>query len=387
MIERLAFERRGAPDVPEEKALRRVGDALADALVGTRAGRVVWATRRLAELAAEPDVTAFLGCPFPAIFEDSGEGLPNDDAPEAVSCRLRFDAGEPVPVSVRCLFGAGSESPDRIWLVRDESRLRTLEAELLRASRELHAANREVATLRERLRRERDDREELLTVVSHELRTPATVILGYAKLLLSGRVGELNADQRRFIDETRKSGERLNRFIEDLLESARCLSGEPVLEVCERSVLPTVRSVANMLKPLLDERRLELRIDCADPCRARFDPARIEQVLTNLVGNAIKFSAEGGTIEVGARETSRADESFVEIEVCDGGPGVEDADRERIFEPYVRAGETRGAGGLGLGLAIARRIVESHGGSIACLPREGGGSRFVFTVPAASEGE
>lgn len=381
MTQRLASEDRGSSG---DRALRRLGNALSDALAGTRAGRIVWATPRLAELAGEPDVAGLLGHPFEALFEDAGEGLPREDAEGPVACRLRIGEGHGAPVSVRCLCGTEEDGPDRVWLVRDESRLRTLEAELLRASRELHGANREVAALRERLRQERADREELLNVVSHELRTPVTVILGYARLLLSGRVGELGEEQRRFLDETRKSGERLNRFIGDLMETARSLSGEPVLEVCERPVEATIRSVASMMKPLLDERRLELRIAPGEGAlRARFDPARIEQVLTNLLGNAIKFSPPGGAIDVRTRAVAREGLPFVEIEVCDAGPGVDEKERERIFEPYVRVAGPRDAGGLGLGLAIARRIVESHGGAIACNPREDGGTRFVFTLPAA----
>lgn len=381
MNQRLAKEERGPAG---DRALRRIGDALSDALVGTRAGRIVWATPRLAELMGEPDVAGLLGQTFDALFEDAGDGLPREEHEGAVACRIRMGEGPATAVSVRCVCGAEEDGPDRLWLVRDESRLRTLEAELLRASRELHAANREVAALRERLRCERADREELLNVVSHELRTPVTVILGYARLLLSGRVGELSDEQRRFLDETRKSGERLNRFIGDLMETARSLTGEPVLEVCERPVDATVRSVASMMKPLLDEHRLELRIEPAEPLlRARFDPARIEQVLTNLLGNAIRFSPPESAIEVRMRAVRRDERPFVEIEVCDAGPGVAEAERERIFEPYVRVAGDRDAGGLGLGLAIARRIVESHGGTIACAPREGGGTRFVFTLPAA----
>lgn len=381
MIQRLAQEDRGSPG---DRALRRVGDALSDALAGTRAGRIVWATPRLAELAGEPDVAGLLGHPFEALFEDAGEGLPREGYEGAVACRFRIREGVAVPVSVRCLCSPDEEGPERLWLVRDESRIRTLESELLRASRELHTANREVAALRERIRLERADREELLNVVSHELRTPVTVILGYARLLLSGRVGELSEEQRRFLDETRKSGERLNRFIGDLMETARSLSGEPVLEVCERPVEATLRSVASMLKPLLDEQRLELVIDPGEgPLRARFDPARIEQVLTNLLGNAIKFSPPGGVIHLRTRAVTRDGVPFVAVEVCDAGPGVAESERERIFEPYVRVGGGRDAGGLGLGLAIARRIVETHGGCIACTPCEDGGSRFVFTLPAA----
>jgi signal transduction histidine kinase len=381
-MQRLGQEVRG---LPGEAALRRVGDSLVDVLVGTRAGRIVWANARLADLTGEPDVTSFLGLPFDALFEDAREGLPTTAEPDAVEFKLRLPSGDGPRVSVRCLPSADQAGPDRVWLLQDVSRLRLLETELLRASRELHAANREIAVLRDRLRQELADREDLLTVVSHELRTPVTVILGYGRLLLSEKVGPLTEEQRRFLSETEKSCQRLNGFIGDLLETARSLAGDTVLEVSEMPVLQTIHSVANFLKPLLEERRLELLVAKEEaPLRARFDPARIEQVLTNLIGNAIKFAPPGSAIEVTTRSVSRDLREMIEVEVADAGPGIPETDRARIFEPYVRAGEARHAGGLGLGLAIARRLVEAHGGSIEVHGREGGGSRFLFTLPAAA---
>jgi len=381
LVQRIAHEVRA---LAGESALRRVGDALSEALVGTRAGRIVWATARLAEMTGEHDVTGVLGLPFGALFEDVGEGLPAGEQGHAIECVLRRGDGAEARVSVHRVCSGEDEGLDRVWLLVDVSRLRLLESELLRASRDLHAANREIATLRERMRRELADREELLTVVSHELRTPVTVIRGYGRLLLSGKVGELNDEQRRFLGESQKSCQRLNAFIGDLLETARSLSGDTVLEVSELPVAATIEAVVSSLEPLLGEQKLDLRVAPeAARLRARFDPARVEQVLTNLIGNAIKFAPPGSCIEIAARSPSRAEGDFVEISVADAGPGVSEADRERIFEPWVRAGQGSRCGGLGLGLAIARRIVDAHGGRIGVRPREGGGSVFFFTLPAA----
>ncbi len=381
-MQRFAHEAR---DMSGESVLRRLGDSLSDALVGTRAGRIVWATARLADLAGEHDVTALLGMPFEALFEDAGEGLPAGPRDHATECVLRCDGGTGTRVVARQLCRGEDGGPDQVWLLKDVGRERLLEAELLRASRDLHAANREIATLRERMRRELADREELLTVVSHELRTPVTVILGYGRLLLSGKVGALSDEQKRFLGESQKSCQRLNAFIGELLETCRSLTGDGVLEVSELPVGATIESVASALAPLLEERKLELTIGSQGAAlRARFDCARVEQVLTNLVGNAIKHAPEGSRIEVSARGIRQDGRDFVEVAVADAGPGVPEADRQRIFDPWVRAGQGCRGTGLGLGLAIARRIVDAHGGTIGVVPREGGGSSFRFTLPAAS---
>jgi signal transduction histidine kinase len=119
---------------------------------------------------------------------------------------------------------------------------------------------------------------------------------------------------------------------------------------------------------------------------ARCDPLRIEQVLANLVGNAVKFTRPGGVIEITTRVRVVPGHAWVrrwvEVSVSDDGPGVAPEHRERVFEPYVQIGAGRRAGGIGLGLAICRRIVEAHGGEIGLTERDGGGCRFSFTLPA-----
>jgi two-component system phosphate regulon sensor histidine kinase PhoR len=266
--------------------------------------------------------------------------------------------------------------------------VRNLESEVLRANRELHQLHRQLVGARERVRREAKEREELLGVVSHELRTPVTVILGYNRLLTSGKVGPLNDEQTRFLEESTKSCRRLTTFIGNLLEESRAASYDGVLEVCEASLEVSLSSVVAFLEPLLDEHQLQVEL-ALDPAAsvARFDPVRTEQVLTNLIGNAIKYARDGGRIVISTRPiVEDGGRRMVEVAVDDDGPGVPEADRQRIFLPYVRVGETRGAGGLGLGLTICKRLVEAHGGQIGVTSSTGGGSRFFFTLPAAESG-
>jgi len=370
-------------DEPRGAELRRLLDATSDGLALVRHGVVVWANRSLARLAGVAEPGDLVGAALADLFIDAGDGLPGA-AGGSVRCRLARAGLEARSVVVEPIDGGGSAGRTALR-VRDVSDLHTLEAEVLRTGRALHDANREIASLRERLRAEAAEREELLTVVSHELRTPCTVIQGYNRLLLSEQFGPLGEKQRHFLEESQKSCQRLNSFIGNLLEAARGGLAVGPLEVTEAPVAPLVEAVAEQLAPLLAEHalRLETDFDAATP-PARFDPPRVEQVLTNLIGNAIKYAPERSVVTVETRRREEGGRVLVEVAVCDEGPGVPAADRERIFEPYVQAGESRQAGGLGLGLAICRRIVEAHGGRIAVTPRPGGGSRFAFTLPAAA---
>jgi signal transduction histidine kinase len=261
---------------------------------------------------------------------------------------------------------------------------RRLKDELARVERELEAANRELERLRGRIAAEIAEREALVALVSHELRTPLTVVSGFNKLLLSERVGKLNAEQRRFLLESERSCGRLDAFIGNLIEAARQAAREGPLDLCDASLEAAVRGVVETLRPLAEERgqRVDVRL-APEAARARFHPLRIEQVLTNLLSNAIRFAPKGGRIEIATRRLSQDGAEHVEVAVADDGPGVPAADRERIFLPWVRGGAP-GDGGLGLGLAICKHLVEAHGGTLGVGESAEGGARFAFTLPAAA---
>lgn len=374
---------RGRTSDPGAATLRRAAEALGAGLALCQGDAIVWANRALARLLGCGDAASLAGTSLAATLEGESGGAVDLGPRRDLECWLRPSQNGRRPVRVRCL-GEGDAAGETLWSIEERARESELEAELGRFARRLHDAERELVALRERARREATEREELLTVVSHELRTPVTVIGGYNRLLLSERVGPLNEEQRRFLQESTKSCQRLNAFIGNLLETARESAGDGVLEVCEASLVPTIEGVTSFLKPLLEEHGLRIVFDF-DPggSRARFDPLRLEQVLTNLLGNAVKYARDGGTIEVATRAVQPGGRRLIEVTVSDDGPGVPLADRQRIFEPYVRAGEASRAGGLGLGLAICKRLVEAHGGTIEVGDRPGGGSRFAFTLPAA----
>jgi signal transduction histidine kinase len=372
-------------DVFEQLAARlpvgiaRVGD-----------GILTWANDRFVEMAGRACRSELDGVKFADLVLDTGEGLPGAAGSRAVRCGLHRPDGEPRTVICRPLWREnGAEAG--AWVVEDTSHVQHLEHELQRMGRELHRVNRGIESLRDQLRSDERDLEELLTMVSHELRTPVTIISGYNRLLLSEDVGALNDEQRRFLEESQQGCRRLDAFIGNLLEASRETMGGEVIEVAHQPVEPVIRAVLDLLRPLVEEKRLRVTVDIApDVARACFDRMRVEQVLTNLLGNAIRYARPDGIVEIEAQLLERdpahpSPRPFVEIAVADDGPGVAPEDRERIFKPYVQLRSEGRAGGLGLGLAICRRLVAAHGGSIHVTDRDHGGSRFAFTLPLTLE--
>ena len=266
-----------------------------------------------------------------------------------------------------------------------EARMHELEAELLEAGHELARVHRELEVLRERLRRESAERADLLDAVGHDLRTPLTVIGGYHRLLLGDGVGPLNEKQRKFLEESLRSCQRLDAFLANMLAASRFAHGGEVFELGRAPLAPAIEAVAAMFEPLLAERgqRLSLALDPA-AAEARFDPPRVEQVLTNLVGNAVKFARAGGSIEIATRAFSapghEAVRRWVEISVSDDGPGIAPEHRERVFGLFQRVGGD--GGGAGVGLALCKRAIEKHGGRIWVESTPGAGSTFYFSIPA-----
>ena len=369
-----------------EETLQRLTAALPLGVAILCRGRVAWANERLLKMAGRESLGLLVGTELEELLTDSGYGLPalpGAARPRAVECTLRRPDGRERTVIWRPSWPEIAPDSDA-WVVEDASHARSLEREILQASRELHGLHREVAELRDRLRLERAEREEFLTVVSHELRTPVTVMNGYHRLLLAQDVGPLTEEQRRFLEESSRSCRKLDAFIEKLMQASHEPQASEVLEVCSTPLRPLIEEIASGFEPLLEERGERIEVDI-DPklSQARFDRAAVERVLTNLLGNAIRYTPKGGTIKIATRELRVNGREFVELSVSDEGPGVASDDRQRIFDPYVQAGDESHAGGLGLGLALCKRLVEAHGGTIRVGERPGGGSCFAFTLPGA----
>ncbi len=235
-------------------------------------------------------------------------------------------------------------------------------------------------TLRKEYDRMRDD---FVSTVSHELRTPLTSIMGWSETLLSGRPGPLTTDQERFLKIIESSSERLQRLIEEILTVSRVQSGSLRLVVelfLPRAIIASVREVVDSL---LARKSLSLEIEDEWPGvdGVKGDGPRIEQVLTNIVGNAVKFSPDQSKILLRSTKT----ESGWRVEVQDQGIGIADADLPHIFERFYRAGTAKEAQiqGTGLGLYICKAIVEGHGGAIGLSSKVGEGTTVWFTIPQA----
>lgn len=358
-------ERQGSEPAPalSGRELEGLGRRLGEGLALLRQRRVVWASTRLAELAGR-GLEELVGL---SLEELLGAARERPSCPETGTTGLNAQrAGK---------LG----NADELWVFEQ---MEPADRRQPDAGGSLERARKEIERLRRIVAREAAEWEDLLTVVSHELRTPVTVIEGYGRLLLSEKVGPLNAEQHRFLEESARSCRRLSDFIGNLLEDAARRNQPIVLDLRDADPGPAIEGVVTSLKPLLEEKQLQVEmVVTPETPQARFDPVRIEQVLGNLLANAIRHSPRGGRIEIHAGPAPEA--GRIELAVRDFGPGVLEVDRERIFEPYVQVSEGRRSGGLGLGLAICRRLVEAHGGAIRVSAPEGGGSRFAFTLAVA----
>ena len=220
---------------------------------------------------------------------------------------------------------------------------------------------------------------EFLANMSHELRTPLNAIIGFSEVLLDPALRVTEEERTQFLTDVLSSGKHLLGLINEVLDLAKIEAGKMELQIDRALMQDVVEAVANTMRSLATKKGIQLRID-SDERLAPFsmDGARVKQVLLNLVGNAIKFTPEGGKIWI----RTGVKNGFVCVEVADNGPGIAAEDQERIFLEFQQAGSEAGKPqGTGLGLALAKKFVEMHGGKIWLESEVGKGSRFFFTLP------
>lgn len=223
-------------------------------------------------------------------------------------------------------------------------------------------------------------RDEMLAVVSHDLRNPLNVIATSASLILEIPLPEEKKTLQ--LETIRRTTDRMNRLIQDLLDVTGIEAGKLSIRPEPESAREIITEACDMMTPLTEER--DIAMECALPDESiviEVDRERVLQVFGNLIGNAIKFTPRGGTIEVGCGEDGEGDVLFW---VADEGPGVPEEEVPHLFDRFWR-GKQRPESGSGLGLPIARGIIEVHGGRIWVDTEEGEGARFSFTVPRAKD--
>jgi signal transduction histidine kinase/ActR/RegA family two-component response regulator len=244
---------------------------------------------------------------------------------------------------------------------------------------------RALAQVNEELRRLDELKSEFLAMVSHELRTPLTAIIGYSRLLMRQVHGTLTPRQLEQQEAIYRSAQRLTDLINDLLDVSRLEAGRVELTPRPTRVRSMVDQVIAVVGVAAQAKQIRVVNDVAgDLPVVNADPTRLQQVLVNLVGNAVKFTPQGGTVRI--RGGSRGDEVWVSVE--DTGVGIAREELAKIWDPFyqVESPLQRHHGGSGLGLTIVRRLVELHGGVVRA-ESEGlnQGSRFTFTLPIAVE--
>jgi signal transduction histidine kinase/ActR/RegA family two-component response regulator len=259
--------------------------------------------------------------------------------------------------------------------------LREYETEYAEKEREAQA----LAQVNEELRRLDQLKSEFLAMVSHELRTPLTAIIGYSRLLLRQAHGPLTPKQLEQQEAIFRSAQRLADLINDLLDVSRLEAGRVELSPRPTDARQVVQQVIGVLAPAA--RAKDIRIATTFPPDfppVHADPTRLQQILVNLVGNAVKFTGTGGTVDV----TGGRQRNSVWIAIEDNGVGIARNELARIWDLFyqVESPLRRRHGGSGLGLTMVRRLVELHGGVVRAESEgEGHGSRFTFTLPVAEE--
>ena len=282
------------------------------------------------------------------------------------------DATASHPNRVRTLGALGAQLAQFIERLRAEEALRRRGEELLVANAGLARASRL--------------KDAFLANMSHELRTPLNSILGLSESLIDGIHGSLNEKQSRYLELVLSSGRHLLDLINDILDLAKLESGNGELTLAPASVRAVCETAAQMVQPMAQRRRQVMRIELPEPgLMVRGDSRRLQQVLINLLGNAVKFTAEGGLL--GLRVAASAEE--VRVSVWDEGIGISAEEQPRLFQPFVQVDNrlSREYSGTGLGLSLVRQLVAMHGGRVAVESALGRGSTFTVTLPRLHEGE
>ena len=367
---------------------RRLNQLLLDSLpypaMLIRKDRTIVAANRIArEMGAR--IGGFCWCDFAKAEDPSADsaagmdGGPDAPPPLGLACEICMAGqafAEKRPVRDPELRALG-ELWDTWWIPLDEQLLlhyainvserKSVEAELKGARRAAEAANQA--------------KSHFLANMSHEIRTPMNTVIGMLELALEGPD---DSARRELLETARISAEDLRALLDDILDLSRIEAGRMELEIVDFHLPRLIEDVVRPLRPRAQEKGLALRthLDPALPAAFRSAPRRLRQVLTNLLGNALKFTADG-EVTLSVRMGKATDNGLeLRFSVRDTGPGIPEDEMERIFEPFTQAdtSTTRKYGGTGLGLTIVRDLVEMMGGTLRVRSQTGAGATFDFTI-------
>jgi PAS domain S-box-containing protein len=351
-------------------------------LVGTDT-KTVYANDRMATmLGYTPDELAeraLLACVYPADAPLAAQHIQRNLAGESEQFDLRFRCKDGAPLDVLActspMRDAGGTVVGALGMFTDVTRRKSLEADLVclyTAEREARAAAEEAVRARE----------EFLSIVSHELRTPLTAMDLQVQMLRrqARRADILPAEQvREAAERIARQEKRFLKLIDDLLDVTRLDRGRMELSPEPVDLSALVHETVDRLQVEAREAEAVIEVQAQTPVQSVLDRLRIEQVMTNLISNAIKYGGSPITVSV------EASGDVARIRVADRGEGIAPEDQPRIFDRYVRIENASGAGGVGLGLYIARQMVNAHGGTIGVESTPGQGSTFTVELPLAEE--
>jgi len=341
------------------QAFMQVVGGNADALIGKRAASLGWSNQAHARVHADETPWA--------------EALKDARARHNVLMYLGSGDGARRTFMVNCspVPGAAGRPAGVLVSLDDVTELEEKEIQLRLARDEAESANRA--------------KSDFLANMSHEIRTPMNAILGFTELL---RRGYQDAkDSRRYLDIIHGSGTHLLELINDILDLSKVEAGRMEVERVACAVHSVVLDVAQVMRVKADEKGVALKVEFPAPMPATLltDPSRLRQIITNLVGNALKFTGQGG-VTVTVAMAADVQPPMLVIDIADTGIGVPTDKLEAIFEPFVQAeaSTTRQFGGTGLGLAISRRFARALGGDIVATSTLGQGSNFRVTLEAGA---
>jgi PAS domain S-box-containing protein len=396
-LENALAERRRAEETVLQ--LAAIVESSADAIAGTTTGGQILSWNSGAEKLFGYTADEMIG-------QDVAQLVPDDRLHELESVARRINAGEsieehqtrgrrkdgtevdvsltvsPIRDARRRVTGTAVIARDITQTKRQQSQLQALLAKERVARADAEAAQRALAEQNERLRELDRLKDEFISLVSHELRTPLTSIRGYLELLLDGGAGDLTEDQSRFLAVVDRNSRRLMHLVGDLLFLAQIEAGKLALELGDVDLQHLVAECVEAAKPIADEKGIELSAEVEPTPSMVGDRGRLGQVLDNLVSNAVKFTPDAGRVTI--RLSTNDGVTVVEVE--DNGMGIAPEDQEQLFDRFFRSSEAteRAIPGTGLGLTIAKAIVERHEGAIEVKSTPGEGTTMRVRLPVRS---